>query len=162
MLYFKNKYTFFMLIFSFNVSASDLSCKPVDCYRLALEKLQNTHDLLRAERKALKQSFKNEKEIIEIENRHIKDELNTVKQSLLNQPGKWPPGSYCIFKKGMCPAGFTPTTGALHALWMFQSQKGYVVPAEFGDSSIRHHGAKDRNPVINDWHGEIVLSTCCK
>lgn len=74
----------------------------------------------------------------------------------------WPDGHYCIFKSSSCPTGFTESRGGLSAIWMVQSIKGYVEESTFGDSSITHHGAKDRKPDSPDWHGQLVISTCCK
>jgi len=41
-----------------SMSEAQSSCKPEDCYRLALEKLQTTQDLLRTEREALNKAIK--------------------------------------------------------------------------------------------------------
>jgi hypothetical protein len=81
---------------------------------------------------------------------------------LESKQGDWPDGHYCILKSGSCPTGFKEDRGALNALWMYKSASSYLIESTFGDSWIRHHGAKDRNPNANDWHGELVISTCCK
>ena len=100
-------------------------------------------------------------EILKLKN-DLKSLRKELRKGLIENIDKWPSGSYCILKSGSCPVGFTSSRGALHALWMFQSQKGYVVESEFGDSKIKHHGSKNRIPDSNDWHGELTISTCCK
>ncbi len=74
----------------------------------------------------------------------------------------WPEGHYCILKSGSCPSGFTASRGALNALWMVRSDGGYLVESNFGESWIKHHGSKDQKPDSPDWHGELVIATCCK
>ena len=74
----------------------------------------------------------------------------------------WPEGHYCILKSGSCPKGFTASKGVLNALYMYKGDSDYLLESTFGESWIKHHGAKDRKPASNDWHGELVISTCCK
>ena len=92
------------------------------------------------------------------------DEALDKAENFLNHEAHdiWPEGHYCILKSGACPAGFTESRGVLNALWMYRGDNTYLVESTFGESWIRHHGAQDRNKSSNDWHGELVISTCCK
>ena len=140
-------------------------CKPVECYRMALEELQSDRRQLKNERIQLSRERKQLKDelsyIVEPLNQKIK-KIQDENIRLANKEAQWPKGKYCILKSGNCPSGFTPLTGGLRALWMYKGNQRYLTQGTFGDSYIIHHGSKERNPEGNDWHGEINIWACCK
>jgi len=71
--------------------------------------------------------------------------------------GKWPQGSYCIFRSGNCPSGFRALYGRIGGISVFRDNSNYVTAAKFGSSEIRCHGTCGQYN-----RADMSLAVCCK
>jgi len=98
------------------------------------------------------------KQIVDLKNENIalRDQVNQVQEA----PAAWPPGKYCIWKDGDCPAGFKPRTGYTGSN---VRMNGDVKEVDIGDSKIEIQEAKCRSCVrrFGMWV-KLDLKACCK
>jgi len=86
---------------------------------------------------------------------NLEQRMETVEDNA----GIWPPGSYCILASGACPKGFTKHSAYMKALKMAKLNAKYLKTDQFGDSSIGCHGyCQERYGVYAD----LEINSCCK
>lgn len=90
----------------------------------------------------------------------------------LEKPAAWPPGAYCVWKFGACPAGFSPVGGKVDAINTYLTnatprEQSFIAEAKIGDSIIGFHDAAKHRLLQNGhrapgYNGMIEIKACCK
>jgi len=97
-------------------------------------------------------------QIIDLKNENIalRNQVNQVQDA----PAKWPPGKYCIWKSGDCPAGFSMRSGYTGSN---VHMNGDVKEVQIGDSNIEIQESRCRTCVKRfGMFVKLDLKACCK